>query len=159
VPGRTLHVVDVENLNGSALCVESEVGDTCVRYRAVAGYSAHDLATVACSHFAAEHGALYGWEGSVPQWRLRSGEHGADLELLEALKPEDVVGRFDRVVVGSGDGIFARPCGELMKVGIGVTVVARSAATLSGRMRSTVNDVRLLEHYGVGGSPDAPVCA
>ena len=146
VPGRTLHVVDVENLNGSAQCLQPDVTAVCLRYRDVAGFRRGDHEVLASSHFAAESGALYGWDGH-PQWKLRSGEHGADLELLEVLRPEMIIGHFDRIVIASGDGIFARPCLDLWREGIDITVVARNAAALSGRIRGVATDIRFLDTF------------
>ena len=147
-PDRTMHIVDIENLVGSAVCGPIDVSDVCVRYRATSGFKVGDLVTVASSPFAAVQGAQYAWEdgwGGRPEWKLRGGEHGADLELLDSLRPADIVPRFGRVVIGSGDGIFARSCLDLWKAGVDVTVVARNASSLSARTCAYAIDIRLLD--------------
>ncbi len=59
------------------------------------------------------------------------------------MKTERIDERFDRVVLGSGDGIFAEVCALLQAAGCVVTVVSRREA-LSRRLRFAVRDVRFL---------------
>lgn len=75
---------------------------------------------------------------------VRSGENGADLALLQVLEQESVAERYDRVVLGSGDGIFAYAAAGLQAVGVDVTVVSRSDA-LSRRLGFAVRDVRSMD--------------
>jgi uncharacterized LabA/DUF88 family protein len=75
---------------------------------------------------------------------VRSGENGADLELLAILAQESVETRFDRVVIGSGDGIFALAAARLQAAGVNVTVVVRRGA-LSRSLRLSVRDVRFID--------------
>jgi NAD(P)-dependent dehydrogenase (short-subunit alcohol dehydrogenase family) len=50
------------------------------------------------------------------------------LALLQVLATEKVDFRYDRVVIGSGDGIFAFPAARLQAAGCEVTVVTRPDA-------------------------------
>ena len=54
------------------------------------------------------------------------GRDGADKALLEFADVRHIATRYDRVVVGSGDHIFAPLVSELMAAGVMVTVVAPS---------------------------------
>jgi len=57
---------------------------------------------------------------------------------------ESVTTRFDRVVIGSGDGIFAYEAARLQAAGVRVTVVTGRGA-LSRQLGFAVRDVRYLE--------------
>jgi hypothetical protein len=137
---RAIHFLDVENLVGAPLPLAVDVEATRRAYEQAVPIGPRDLVVVATSHVAA-----------LPVWRswpdarrlLRSGPDGADLALLQAIENEDVGRRFNRVVVGSGDGIFAEPCARLQAEGCKLTVVSR-ARSLSRALRFAVRDVRLL---------------
>lgn len=138
--GRTVHLVDIENLMGGAAFTTEAVARLAVEYRPVADLRPSDLMVLASSHYAAS-AAWFGW----PEARrlLRSGPDGADLALVDVILGEDLYRRFDRVVVASGDGIFANPCAWLQEMGCTVTVVCRPSA-LSRRLAFAVRDVRFL---------------
>ena len=86
---------------------------------------------VACSHRAARTVA-FAFPGALRRWR--SGPDGADLALLEEMSDLRVMGRFDRVTLFSGDGIFACSMAALAKEGIETTVVSWHSQ-LSPRLR------------------------
>jgi hypothetical protein len=75
---------------------------------------------------------------------VRSGRDGADLALVQIVDTENVASRFERVVIGSGDGIFAEPAARLQSLGASVTVVSRRES-LSRELSFAVRDVRILE--------------
>jgi uncharacterized LabA/DUF88 family protein len=62
------------------------------------------------------------------------GEDGADMMLLSLAEPDFVAGRYDRVVIGSGDGVFATLAHAVQERGVDVLVVAR-ADGCSARLR------------------------
>jgi hypothetical protein len=103
---RTLHLVDIENLAGTAYPTSSQVVETMQAYVAAASVSERDHVVMACSPMAAR---WVGWarpEGS--RLVVRQGKDGADLALLEELAEyRHVAARYGRVVIGSGDWIFA----------------------------------------------------
>jgi hypothetical protein len=69
--------------------------------------------------------------------RIRRGLDGADLELVAYLEPADVVGRYDSVVVVSGDGrAFADPVAALRSLDVPTDVVARPGTIGHGLYRS-----------------------
>jgi hypothetical protein len=139
--GRSLHLVDVENLAGGTTFREVDVAVIAAAYEPVASIGANDLVVVASSHFTAVQ-TWFGWGGGVRRL-VRSGPDGADLALIEVLETEGVATRFDRVVIASGDRIFAEPAALLQVQYVDVTVVTRADA-LSNQVRLAVRDIRFL---------------
>src|SRR6266542_895792 len=139
---RALHLVDVENLAGSATVSRTDAIRLHQAYAHVARYGVSDHVVLATSH----HSALSAWLGWPPTSRrlVRSGPHGADVALLEVIRRESVATRFDHVVIGSGDGIFAFEAARLQSAGVNVTVVTRRGA-LSRQLRLAVRDVRYID--------------
>lgn len=118
---RTLHLIDIENLTGTASPTAEEVRD-CRHLYESAFVGAGDLVVVACSHHAFQSVA---WEWPRARLLLRSGENGADLALLDVIAAEDVAERFAFIHVASGDGIFADAVAQLGSAGVIVTAVSR----------------------------------
>jgi hypothetical protein len=126
---RSLAVIDIENLLGDDPRVATSAGIRATIAACIerADLRDDDLIVIACNpalallvHDAAPHGLL----------RCQRGENGADLALLDEL--DDVAwiaGRFDRVVIGSGDGIFADAIQRLNHAGVETTVVANHRQT------------------------------
>jgi hypothetical protein len=138
VAPRTLHLIDLENLAGAATVSESAALLAGESYRDSAEYVPGDLVVVASSHrngFAAR----LAFPGSTVRWR--SGRHGADLALLDAVREFDL-SRFDRIVIGSGDGIFATLARAARSGGIEVVVVSRRRA-LAASLRSAAHVIAL----------------
>jgi hypothetical protein len=100
------------------------------------------MSVLATSHFAAPQ-AWMAWP-STTRRLVRSGADGADLALLDVIDSERLHLRFDGVVIGSGDGIFALAASRLQRLGCPVTVVSRRDG-LSRRLRLAVRDVRLID--------------
>lgn len=138
--GRTLHLVDVENLLGGPVFTEDEASRVAAEYRVVAGVGPVDFTVVASSHYAAP-ATWFGWPAA--RRLVRSGPDGADLALVDVMVSEDLFRRFDRVVVASGDAIFSNPSAWLQQMGCAVSVVCRPGA-LSRRLAFAVRDVRFL---------------
>jgi hypothetical protein len=140
--GRILHLVDVENLVGGADFTRVEAAAVRQGYEGTAPAGVGDQLIIATSHHAAV-AAWFAWPAKARRL-VRSGVDGADLALLAVLALERVETRFDHVVIGSGDGIFAFPAARLQAAGCQVTVVTRPEA-LSRQLRLAVRDIRLLE--------------
>jgi hypothetical protein len=138
---RTMHLIDIENLTGSALPSEANAARVRATYRKHVGVGPDDHVVVACSHLAFEH-AGFGWPDA--RHLVRSGPDGADCELLDVLYLENVAARFDRVVIGSGDWIFAEAAAYLASRGCHVTVVSRRES-LSARLRLAAHEVIYLD--------------
>ena len=114
-------LIDIENLLGTPkptnLAVELVMAALA---ELVPGFNeAHRV--VACSHRAA-HTVAFVCKSERQRWG--SGPDGADLELLDVLKNENVEERFEYVTICSGDGIFGAAAARLAERGVDTTVVA-----------------------------------
>lgn len=119
---RTAHLVDAENLLGTATPSPAEVRWLTSCYGRRVGFGPMDQVVIACSHLAFIT-IGFCWRG--PQYLLRSGPDGADLALLAALRHDHIAARFPRVVIASGDHIFAPAVTRLTANGCLVTVASR----------------------------------
>lgn len=140
-PMRVMHLVDVENLMSGPSFTIGEAKWVRQAYLAAAPAALTDQVVIATSHHAAP-AAWCAWPEAARRL-LRSGRDGADLELLHVVAAEAVELRFDRVVIGSGDGIFALAAARLQAGGCSVTVVTRRES-LSKELRLAVRDIRFL---------------
>jgi hypothetical protein len=139
-PSRTLHIVDIENLAGAAIPSLGQVSEVQGLYVSRLAFGADDQVVMAANHLALLNAAL-GWPHA--RYRVRSGPHGADLELLDVLLHEDVAARFTRVVIGSGDGVFCPAAANLVSRGVPVTVVSRRDSLSTGLARVALDVVYL----------------
>ena len=121
---RTLHVVDVENLLGAdhRQAGVTDVIEVLGQYEALVGVRPSDLMFYGVNpnlfltvHQATRRGTLCG----------QSGTDGADRALLDQVRADWVVGRFDRVCIASGDHAFAPLAADLRAAGVHVTGVSR----------------------------------
>jgi hypothetical protein len=138
---RTLHVIDLENLASDADRTAGEFLDVMDRYRSVVRIAGDDLVEVAVDASAWRRVAF-----ALPRsWRVRFGygHDGADRALLRAVDLRVAARRFDRVVIGSGDGAFAGLAEGLTVAGRGVEVVSR-AGSLSRRLARAATVVVVL---------------
>jgi len=138
---RTIHLVDVENLCGSGAPASTYIRRVRDVYDIAAATSSDDLVVIGGSLISTLE-AYDAW-GSA-RYVMREGKNGADLALLDVVMSEGVAERFDRVVLGSGDGIFAESVSALGAAGCRVTVVARRAS-ISRRLRMAAADVHLID--------------
>jgi hypothetical protein len=148
-PARTVHLVDIENLAGTAVPTLREVMDVHGRYARRMALGADDHVIMASNHLALVNAAV-GWPHA--RYRVRSGPDGADLELLDVIESENVAARFTSVVIGSGDGMFGRAAQDLAERGVRVTVVSRWGSLAPGLERAAVEVIYL-------DSPLRPVAA
>ena len=102
-PGRAVHLVDAENLLGTATPLAADVAQLAACYARRVGFEPMDQVVIACSHRAFTT-IGFCWRG--PQYLLRSGPDGADLALLAVLRHDRIAARFPRVIIASGDHIF-----------------------------------------------------
>jgi hypothetical protein len=131
-PDRALHLVDIENLAGSARPSLTLVSEVQGRYMARLAFGADDQVVMAASHRGLLDAAC-GWPHA--RYRVRSGRDGADLELIDVLEHENVAARFRHVVIGSGDGIFGGAAAMLADRGVYVTVVSLRRSLSPGLAR------------------------
>jgi hypothetical protein len=121
--GRTLHLVDIENLAATSRLDRPTAEHTVAAYRRRIAVREGDHVVVAADvHNAVPAGLAWG-----PGIRLRAGvaPDGADAELLDAAGDVDwVAAHYSRVVIGSGDHAFAGLAAQLRSRGVAVVVVA-----------------------------------
>jgi hypothetical protein len=140
-PARRLHLVDIENLVGASLPGLGQVREVQDLYTGCLGIGAPDQVVIASSHLTRLNAGL-GWPHA--RYLARSGPDGADLELLDVVRHENIAGRFSHVAIGSGDGIFASAAEDLADAGVRVTVVSRRRA-LSWRLLRAAAEVIYLD--------------
>ena len=124
--GRTLHLVDIENLAGGSAADAAVVAEAVERYRRTIAVTDDDHVIVGSGPTLAVT-AGRAWPGA--RLVLGRGVDGADRALLEATDPAFVAARFDRVVIGSGDHAFAPLVAELRRRGTAVVVTRREGTT------------------------------
>jgi len=138
---REIHLVDVENLLGTPRFSKADVSHLHGLYAHVSQLAGNAHVVVGSSSAQALIAAGLGWPGARQVWL--PGTDGADRALLEVAATEQIASRFERVVIGSGDGIFAAAAASLQIAGCAITVVSR-AESLSTRLRLAVGDIRFL---------------
>lgn len=143
--GRTLHLIDLENLAGGSRAPAADIEIALDGYERLAPFGSDDHRVVACGK-GLVFPAKDRWPGALV--RRARGIDGADRLLLGAADPVDVASRFDRVIVGSGDRIFTNLVLELDRRDVAVCVVSRPEA-LSARLRAAAPAVW---HLDVGGA-------
>lgn len=129
--GRTLVLVDFENLclgTIDSISLAELVRD---ELSACVSLTGDEHVVIATSHAGLLTFGL-AWPGA--RVLVRSGQDGADLELLSVLREEHVADRFEKIIVASGDGIFTDEVSRLAVQGCDVTVVSRPAQ-LSRRLK------------------------
>jgi hypothetical protein len=141
--GRTLHLLDIENLVGGSRH-SRDIAVVSAAYRRTAPVRDGDLVIVAAGRTI----GIDAWlEWPHAQKLLGRGLNGADCALLAEVHDRlRVPERFDRVVVGSGDGIFASVMSSLRSLGI-VTGVVAPRCRLSWKLRRVAHFVRDLDAF------------
>lgn len=139
--GRTLHLVDVENLMGGPLAGPQALNAALAGYErtAVVGPGDHVVAAI---NPALVLDVFERW----PHARLLLGwgVDGADSALLASVADvEWIASRYDRLVVGSGDGIFGPAVAAYRQSGLCVEVVSR-ARSLSMALAVLASRVAIL---------------
>ena len=136
--GQSLVLVDIENQVGASELTAENVVEVKTALDLLEG--AGIMHVVACSHHNAKV-VMFNW----PKARiiLKSGKDGADLALIDVANDERVGKRFDRVVIASGDGIFAAVAKDLSTEGVQVCVVC-GRGVLSKNLEYQCVNVRYL---------------
>jgi hypothetical protein len=139
-PGRTLILVDIENLTATPSPTSQQVETVVASLRLVVSEFDRHQKIVACSHHAAPVVA-FTFPSAGLRWR--SGPDGADLALLDVIEYERVDARFEQVIICSGDGIFSGAAGWLASRGVAVTVISLPGH-LAARLELAAREVRYL---------------
>ena len=130
--GRTLHLIDIENLCGGTDTGDAAVREAVDRYRRTIRVAEDDHVIVGSGPTFAVAAKL-AWPSA--QLVVGHGINGADLALLDAAEPSFVADHYDRVVVASGDHAFAELVIDLRGRGTAVLVITRDAQSGSGTLR------------------------
>ena len=122
---RTAYFLDMDNLTGSGQPTSEQVRDVLDEFERICRPGESDQVYCAGTAITAYHCADY-----RPNYRVAAGrgKDGADKRLLELGDPEHVSRRFQRVVIGSGDGIFATIAHEYARRGLKVELIAGKGA-------------------------------
>lgn len=124
VAGRSYHIVDLENLCGAGLpaAPAAPAATAALERYVAAGMGACDFGVVAVNRSTLRRLAFV-----LPRalrWvAAGTGPDAADTALLGAVDARLLARRFERVVIGSGDGAFADLAATLKAAGVDVVVV------------------------------------
>lgn len=123
---RGLHLVDLENLLADPWARGPLVGRGLDEYLTRACFQRGDLVFVAGNPWLMVE---LGWSHGADCHRFAArGPQGADTKLLEAAPLAWVARRFERLIVGSGDGVFADRLAGARACGLSVRLVSRPDA-------------------------------
>jgi len=136
-PMHSIHLIDAENVAGTARPTRGEFADGRSRLNAVAPAGPHDHSVVAAGGASIFEAGLT-WP--TAQLLKGHGPDGADHALLEWAAAADLVTRFDALVIASGDFAFVSLAAEVRAVGLPVTVVTwrNSCSRVLAGVASTV---------------------
>jgi hypothetical protein len=123
ISGRTLHLVDIENLVGNPRAETGVVLATVDAFLANAHWAPGDHVIVAANPGLM---ARVAFDLPVPaNVHCAPGRDGADRMLLAVVSPHTTRACYGRLVIGSGDGIFAGRARAMADAGLAVEVIAR----------------------------------
>lgn len=137
---RELHLIDIENELGAGQVKAADIARFRSFYLKANNVPADAHIVVAASSSQNLLEAAFGWPGARTVWL--PGHDGADRALLEIAYEENVEKRYDKVVIASGDHIFAEAAKSLQNLGVKVKVFAR-AVFISVILQSICKDVEL----------------
>jgi len=124
---QTLFLIDPENLAGGAFPDRGVVETAMAEFDVLAGHREGDLAYLAANRWLIRRICF---DPPFP-WVTRSvqGRDAADRALLSLAPVEWVCGgRFDRLVIGSGDHAFVPLATAAQRAGVAVTVIGRQGS-------------------------------
>ncbi len=129
--GRTLHLVDLENLLGRSHREASfdDVAETLADYQRLAGHRPGDLAIIGTNPSLLALHANQAWPSC--QLVTRPGPHGAELAIVDRVDHHVLAHRFASLAIGSGDGFFADLAREACHSRLFVQVLTRRGSLAS----------------------------
>lgn len=138
---RTAFLLDMDNLTGSGQPSADQVRAVLNEFERVCQPSKSDQVYCAGTTVTAYHCADYRPNYLVAAGR---GKDGADKRLIELGDPAHISRRFQRVIIGSGDGIFADLALEYGRRGLKVELLVGKGGTSTALRRAisvpTVNN-------------------
>ena len=122
---RTAFLLDIDNLCGSPQATEAQVLQVFktleAKYKLTSADQVYCAATAQAAFWVKKHRPGF-------TVKVGRGKDGSDLKLLEIGDPEWLKNQFDRVVIGSGDGIFGPLAQSLVNLGVNVEVTCGHGA-------------------------------
>lgn len=117
---RTAYFLDLDNLIGTGKPSRFEIDEVFAAFDAVFDPGPGDQVYCAGTSSTAALAGL-----ARPGYLIRSGwgRDGADRRLIELADPVFLANRFQKVVIGSGDGVFAELVNKLRSAGLAVELV------------------------------------
>ena len=140
---RSLHLVDIENLCGDGFPSIDRVHERLSAYAELAGLREGDFGFAAANRHL-ERRLCHELPSSLRWIPAGIGLDAADRALLSRIDVDFYARRYDRIVLGSGDGGFAEAVSSLVVAGLQVGVVA-CHGSLSNRLRSVASSVALIQ--------------
>ncbi len=137
VSGRTLHLVDIENLCGDPR--PERPRDWLGWYMLASQWRRPDITRIAANGALAKRLA-FEIEEMPHSIRSANGLDGADRRLVPNLDGAFIAERFDRLSIGSGDSYFCDLAVDAVRSGVAVEVISRRDS-LSGALAAVVDDV------------------
>ena len=136
---RELHLIDIENEIGKAEPTATEVAQFRDFYLAFNRVAQDAHIVIGASSPLALLAISDGWPNARRVYK--QGKDGADLALLQVINQERIHERFAKIVIASGDGIFADVAQELHVRGKNVSVFShvRSISHQFGKSGERVN--------------------
>lgn len=128
----TLHLIDIENLNGACPRGTLDVHrakELLECYDATVQIAEGDHLIVGCNPCI---GLEVGLAMDTGRLVVRSGPDGADQALIDAIDLDHVARRYRRVVLASGDHIFVPTVLGLLARAVPVEIVGRAGGTAAG---------------------------
>jgi len=122
---RSAYFLDIDNLCGAPLATEAQVREVILALERQFSIGSSDLIFCAATAKAAAFVKFFRPSFHV---QIGRGKDGSDLRLLELADPKWLKSRFDRVVIGSGDGIFQPLAMQLADLNIKVEVTCGHGA-------------------------------
>ena len=143
---RSLHVLDLEYIGQGPGCNGTYLAEMVRRYRIVSETDTIlDLTIGAASHYVYKRVA-FDLPTDMRKLPAGRGPDAADRKLLAEVDPEDAAHRFDQVVIGSGDHIFAKLARAVARAGAR-TMAVGYAYNMSRELAAAVDEVRYLDDW------------
>lgn len=139
--GRSLYLLDLENLMGGPRAGMAALRQVVSYFRDAVPREEGDHYIIGVNP---RIGAIA--KACWPSAKLvaRAGPNGADIALIEQVKNvRFIAARYDRIVIGSGDGVFVHVAVAYRSQGLVVEVASR-CRSLSPDLRSVASVVRIL---------------
>ncbi|MDD6784960.1 MAG: hypothetical protein PUD81_01700 [Eggerthellales bacterium] len=132
---RTLCFIDIENMVGTSRITLEAVKEFKIKFDELFNPDNSNLVVVGTSGTDNYMSAALGWKGA--RQVMKFGHNGADEALIDAMRSQPM-GAIEKIVVASGDGIFANVIEEFAKL-VPVDVLYREGSLSKSLSQLPVN--------------------